>query len=465
MDQKTGGVTLKLLKSSFWLNAVFYTVLQRFSTFFFGAVSYMLIARAYGEDKANMAVWGMYLIILSLFEMVKQGMLRNPTIKFLGMAEYKEKRKEVQSSALAINVTFSAIIIILVVFLSGALSALLKSPALTPLLWWSIAMVLLLIPFNHYEVLLQAHFRFQKIFVAYIVRQGIFFAGVTILYFFFREQFTLINLVWLQIAALAIGTLILFISTSSIRLKGYHHDLAIIRQMFHFGKYVFGTNLFASIARSVDHFITASTLDPVTGKNFVASYNVSARISNMMDVPALATADVLFPKNVQTLETEGLGKVKYYFERMIGTILAVILPLTLFILVFPKFVIWVIAGSEYYDAALILQITIVANLTRPLSYHYGSTLDAIGKPAVNFLSVTAQMIISLVLTYLFLLRFDGIGAAYAVVVSNIINLVIMVVILKKHIHLELRNIPKYILATYKDAFGLVGRLRNAKKPA
>ena len=125
---------MKLLKSSFWLNAVFYTVLQRFSTFFFGAVSYMLIARAYGDDKANMAIWGMYLIILSLFEMVKQGMLRNPTIKFLGMTEYKDKRKEVQSSALAINTVFSAIIIILIVFLSGALSALLKSPALTPML-------------------------------------------------------------------------------------------------------------------------------------------------------------------------------------------------------------------------------------------------------------------------------------------------------------------------------------------
>lgn len=456
---------MKLLKSSFWLNAVFYTVLQRFSTFFFGAVSYMLIARAYGEDKGSMAVWGMYLIILSLFEMVKQGMLRNPTIKFLGMTEYREKRKEVQSSALAINVTFSAIIIVLIIFLGGALSALLKSPALTPLLWWSIAMVLLLIPFNHYEVLLQANFQFQKIFVAYIVRQGIFFAGVTVLYFFAPDQFTLMNLVWLQIAALAVGTLILFIATSSVRLKGYHHDFAIIRQMFHFGKYVFGTNLFASIARSVDHFITASTLDPVTGKNFVASYNVSARISNMMDVPALATADVLFPKNVQTLETEGLGKVKYYFERMIGTILAVILPITLFILILPKFVILIIAGRDYLDAAVILQITIAANITRPLSYHYGSTLDAIGKPAVNFISVTAQMIISLVLTYLFLLKFGGMGAAYAVVISNIINLVIMVVILKKHIHLELRNIPKYILATYKDMFALVGRFTKAKPQA
>jgi O-antigen/teichoic acid export membrane protein len=453
---------LKLLKSSFWLNAVFYTVLQRFSTFFFGAVSYMLLARAFGEDKGSMAVWALYLIILSLFEMVKQGMLRNPMIKFLGMTEYKDKRKEVQSSALALNVLFSTLVILLLIFFSGAFAALMKSPALQPLLWWSIAMVILLIPFNHYEILLQAHFQFRKIFMAYVVRQGIFFAGVTILFFFFRSQFTLMNLVWLQIAALATGAFILFLATSPYRLNGYHHDLGIIRQMFHFGKYVFGTNLFASIARSVDHFITASTLDPVTGKIFVASYNVSSRISNMLDVPALATADVLFPKNVQTLETEGLGKVKYYFERMIGTILAVIIPITLFIFIFPKFVILIIAGPKYYNAALILQITIVANLIRPLSYHYGSTLDAIGKPAVNFISVTAQMIISLVLAYIFLLKFGGMGAAYAVIISNIINLIIMVVILKKYIHLELRNIPKYIIGCYKDIFALLGKIRKPK---
>jgi lipopolysaccharide exporter len=453
---------LKLLKSSFWLNAVFYTLLQRFSLFFFGAVSYMLLVRAFGDDKASMAVWALYLTILTLFETVKQGMLRNPTIKFLGMAEYASKRKEVQSSALAINIGFTILIILLIVFLSQFLSAFLQSPALTPLLWWSIAMVLLFVPFNHYEVLLQAQYQFKKIFVAYLVRQGIFFGGIVLLYFGFRSQFTLINLVWLQIASLASGTIILFFATSPYRLRGYHHDMAIIRQMFHFGKYIFGTNLFANIARSVDHFITANTLDPTMGKTFVSYYNVSARINTMIDVPTLATADVLFPKNVETLETDGLGKVKYYFERMIGTIMAIVVPVSLFILLFPKFVIFIIAGKEYYEAALILQITIVANLVRPLGYHYGSTLDALGKPVVNFYSSAALMTVSVVVTYLGLRYFGGMGAAYALIIYNAISLVVMVLILKKYIHLQIRNIPMYMMACYKDIFALIGKMRKPK---
>lgn len=456
---------MKLLKSSFWLNAVFYTLLQRFSVFFFGAVSYALLVRAFGNDKGSMAVWALYLTILTLFETVKQGMLRNPTIKFLGMTEYASKRREVQSSALAINIGFSLIIIMLIVFFSGLFSSFLKSPALTPLLWWSIMMVLLLIPFNHYEVLLQAHYQFKKIFVAYIVRQGIFFTGVVLLFFFFRDHFVLINLVWLQIAALAAGAIILFIATSPYRLRGYHHDIKIIKQIFHFGKYIFGTNLFANIARSVDHFVTANTLDPVIGKEFVSRYNVSARINNMIDVPTLATADVLFPKNVETLETDGLGKVKYYFERMIGTILAIVVPISLFILLFPKLVVLIIAGRQYIDGKtlLILQISIVANLIRPLGYHYGSTLDALGKPVVNFISSACLMTVSVVLTYIGLVLFEGMGAAYALIAYNVISLVVMLAILKKYIHLEIKNIPKYMFACYRDIFALIGKWKNRKK--
>lgn len=428
---------MKLLKSSFWLNAVFYTLMQRFSLFFFGAVSYMLVVRAFGEDKRMMAVWALYLTILTLFETVKQGMLRNPTIKFLAMTEYADKRKEVQSSALALNIAFSLLTIILIIFLSDFLSAFLKSPSLTPLLWWSIAMVLLFIPFNHYEVLLQAQYQFKKIFVAYLVRQGIFFGGTALMYFVYRDQFTLLNLVWLQISALVAGTIILFFATSPYRLRGYHHDVKIMKQMFQFGKYIFGTNLFANIARNVDQFITANTLSPIEGPKYVSYYNVSGRINNMIDVPTLATADVLFPKNVQTLETDGLGKVKYYFERMIGTIMAIVVPISLFILIFPKFVILIIAGRQYYqtEAVVILQIAIVANLIRPLGYHYGSTLDALGKPRVNFYSSVVLMTVSVVVTYLGLRYFGGMGAAYGLVVYNIISLVVMIAILKKYIHL------------------------------
>ncbi len=88
-------------------------------------------------------------------------------------------------------------------------------------------------------------------------------------------------------------------------------------RMFHFGKYIFGTNVFSAFGRSADQFISAGLISA----DVVAYYNVVSRINNMMDVPSIAIADVLFPKNVEAMATFGTDKVRYYFERMVGTIM------------------------------------------------------------------------------------------------------------------------------------------------
>ncbi|HVK46941.1 MAG TPA: oligosaccharide flippase family protein [Pseudobacter sp.] len=436
--------------------------MQRFSLFFFGAVAYMVLARGLSTG-GSMAIWALYLTILSLFETVKQGLLRNPTIKFLGLSEYADRKAAVQSSSMVINLVFSAITLIGLVAGSGLISNLLKSPDLTPLLHWSAAFIVLLVPFNHFEILLQARYKFQQIFWAYFIRQGSFFLGIVILYFFARDYFTLMNLLLLQLLSLLAGTIILFFAAKQYMMKKFHYDKSIIVGMFHFGKYIFGTNLFSNLSRSFDHFITANTLAPATGKQYVSFYNTVARINNMIDVPSLAAADVLFPKNVESLEEHGLGRVKYYFERMVGTILAVILPLCVFIFLFPKFIIFIIAGPKYYNAIPILQITIFASLVKPIGYQFGSTLDAIGKPVVNFWSSAVMMLIALVTTWLCLLQWGGMGAAYATLLNSIIGGVIMYYILKKQIHLEWRNILHYTIQVYKDIWAF--RKKLSRQPA
>jgi O-antigen/teichoic acid export membrane protein len=415
----------------------------------------MILVRGFSRQPQGVetnGVWAMYLTILALFETIKQGLLRNPTIKFLGLSEFANKKKEVQSSSLVINISCSLLVILLFTIGGAWLSHVLKMTDLVPMLTWSVVFVVLLIPYNHYEVLLQAHYQFSRIFWAYFVRQAIFFIGVILLSFVFPEYLSLINLVLLQIVALLAGVTILFRATASYRLRGFHFDSQVMRKMFHFGKYIFGTNLFSNMARTFDHFVTASLLSPAVGKQYVSYYNIVARINNMIDVPSLAAADVLFPKNVETLETDGLGKVKYYFERMMGTILALIVPLSLFIFAFPRLIIYVLAGPDYMQAAPILQLTILFSLVRPLGFQFGSTLDAIGKPQANFYVSVCLTLFNLVATYAGLYWFEGMGAAYATVAFNIVSGIVLIAILKKYVHVEVRNIFKYMIQAYKDLF-------------
>ena len=95
---------LRKRAASFWLTAMFYTMLQRVSLFIFGVVGYMLLDR--GLNKSHYGVWALYLTIFSLFEAVKQGLIRNASIKFLGANEFHFRKDAVQSSSLFINSLF-----------------------------------------------------------------------------------------------------------------------------------------------------------------------------------------------------------------------------------------------------------------------------------------------------------------------------------------------------------------------
>lgn len=439
---------LKKRTASFWLNAMFYTMLQRISLFIFGVFGYMILVR--GFSTSINGVWALFVTLFSLFEAVKQGLLRNVTIKFLAQKEYKERNEAVQSSSIFINTIFSLIIISIVFSLDDQIALWLKAPALQTLLIASSVNILLLIPFNHCEILLQSQFRFDTLFRSAFIRQGIFFTGLTVIYFFIPAHFTLINVLILQIFALFTALIYLYRQSSVLIFRKFIYDADLSMKFFHFGKYTFGTNLFSGLSRSFDHFFTAAILGSVEGKNYVAYYNTVARINNMVDVPSLAAADVLYPKNVEALENEGMEKVKYYFEQVTGTILAFIVPLSLIIFIFPKFIIYIIAGSEYYPAVVLLHLTILFSMVRPLSYQFGSTLDAIGKPAINFTVNVLLMIINLILTIMFLKMFGGIGAAYATIIYYTLSMIVMLITLKKYINIEMKNIIRYSFKRYSD---------------
>jgi O-antigen/teichoic acid export membrane protein len=441
---------LKKRAASFWLNAMFYTMLQRVSLFVFGVFGYMILVR--GFSTATNGVWALYITLFSLFEAIKQGLLRNPTIKFLAKKENGERNEAVQSSSIFISVIFSLAIISLIFAFDDEIASWLKAPALRPLLIASCVNIVLLVPFNHCEIILQSEFRFDTIFRSAFIRQGLFFAGLLILFFIFPYHFTLINVLIIQIFAVLVAFIYLYNQSSNRLLKKFVYDAELSMQFFHFGKYTFGTNLFSGLSRSFDHFITAAILGPTQGKIFVAYYNTVARINNMVDVPSLAAADVLYPKNVEVLETEGIEKVKYYFEQVTGTIIAFILPLSLLIFLLPKLVIYIVAGPEYYPAIAILQLTILFSMVRPLSYQFGSTLDAIGKPAINFTVNVALMIINFALTIFFLKLYGGIGAAYSTIVYYSLTMIVMLITLKKYINIEAGNIIRYALKRYVDAF-------------
>jgi lipopolysaccharide exporter len=315
------------------------------------------------------------------------------------------------------------------------------------------------VPFNHCEIMLQANFRYQHIFMAYLLRQGLFMIGVILLVYAFPQYLTLVNLAILQIGALFAGTILIFIYCRPLLPKKLLFSWELTKRILHFGKYVAGTNVFSNISRAADHFVTANAIpNPELGKQYVSYYNAVARINNLVDVPSVAVADVLFPKNVQALETDGIHKVKYYFERMVGSIISIILPASIIIMLLPKLTLLIIAGKQYEEAANILRIVMLIAVLRPFFYQFGTTMDAIGKPQLNFWYNLLLMCINFGFTYAGLYWIGRDGAAYALVAHHIVSLIIVYGVLKKHAHIEMRNVAAYTIGNYKYMFAMARKI-------
>jgi lipopolysaccharide exporter len=441
--------------SSFWIHSVFFTLLNRSFLIAFGVVSYIILAKKVFPTVKEMGIWALYLTIFTLIENIKQGLLRNPMIKFLSEPEYVNHRNKVQSSSLITNILFSALVIGMLFFGGNIFAGWLNTPELYPLFRLGILVIIILIPFNHLEVLLQAHFKFKAIFYGYLCRQGIFMISVIGLLLYDKPALTLINLVELQIISQLLGTMVLLYFARGYLYRSFETDKLTMLRMFNFGKYIFGTNVFSSLGRSADQFISAGLISA----NVVAYYNMVARINNMMDVPSFAIADVLFPKNVEAMVTSGLDKVRYYFERMVGTIVSILAPISILIFLFPHIFISILGGSKYYAAIPILQIVILFSILRPFSYQFGTTMDAIGKPALNFWVNLLIMILNYGFMYIGLRYTGWLGAAYGADVAAILSFFIMYFVLKKVVGIQIGETVKWVWKSYVEIFSYLKKNR------
>jgi lipopolysaccharide exporter len=445
------------LGSSFWIHSVFFTLLNRFSLIAFGVISYIILAKKVFPTVKEMGIWALFLAIFALIETIKQGLLRNPMIKFLSEPEYVNHRNKIQTASLITNILFSLVVIVLLFFGGHMFANWLNTPELISLFHWGIFLVLVLIPFNHFEVLLQAHFKFKAIFYGYLCRQGLFLFSLVVFLLLDKSALTLVNLAKMQILSLLFGTLVLAWFARGYFYRDFDTDKKTLLKMFHFGKYIFGTNIFSAFGRSADQFISAGLISA----DVVAYYNVVSRINNMMDVPSIAIADVLFPKNVEAMATSGTEKVRYYFERMVGTIISVLAPISLIIFIIPQLFITILAGSKYYPAVPILQTVILFSFLRPFSYQFGTTMDAIGQPRVNFWINLLTMSLNYGFMYLGLRYLGWMGAAYGAVVSAILSFIIMYVVLNKTIGVRLSETFKYTGLSY---LGIYQSFRKIIRP-
>jgi O-antigen/teichoic acid export membrane protein len=125
------------------------------------------------------------------------------------------------------------------------------------------------------------------------------------------------------------------------------------------------------------------------------------------------------------------------------------IPFTILVLVFAKTIIYWLAGAQYLSATPLLQILLITVFPKIWGRVFGITLDAIGKPSLNFKILVGSIFSNLLFSLLFIPLWGVKGAAWAVLLSVIFNVSIGQFLLSKTIPIQQINILKQLWFIYK----------------
>ena len=440
-------------KYSYWIQSSKFTAITKFSILFFGILSFIILARMLGPS--DFGVWGLFMTISSITETARISLIRNAFIRFTNQTE-KHEHAGLQASAFTLSFSVSIVLALCFFGLSNQIAIWLKAPGLDVMLrWYSLALLINTV-FAHCEMTSVANMDFRSVTFMYVSRQ-IILLGIIVFCWLFK--------ITLYPESLAIFYLLSIVGGCIVGLKVVARylqwDIKSYKkwsgQMWRFGRFVFGTNISSLLFRSTGNFLTSAYISTAAS----AFYNASTRISNMVDMPSQVLADVAFTKAAQ-IDSSNKAAIKNMYEKTVGAILTFSIPALLFLLVFPSFVLRVLAGEAFEAAAPILRIAAFFGFILPFLKQYGTIMDATGHPHINFRTNFLAFILNVVFNLLGIYFWGFIGAAIGTAVTYFIIFIITQWILYRKYEISWISVFKNAFIFYGKLTSMVRKYSSAK---
>ena len=290
-----------------WIHAGFFSGLQKLSVPLSGVVITMVLGHK-ALSVEEMGVWGLFLTITAIIEIVRQSLVKTSLVKFINYCK-PEEEPFVVGAAFFLNAFITLVTSIILFLFTPWIAEFLHAPALEGMLYVLQIGLLIMIPFSHFEWLMYGKVQFKGLFWVYFYRQGLTLICVFVLYFLFNK-INLINLVIIYNAGLLLGSIIAFGYVRVFLKNSFTFSKNWIFRLLHFGKFVFGTNLCSLVFRSADQIMLSPILNTVI---FNGPQGIAIRFVNLSDLPSQTLGDILFPKSSQKEAIENPALIKYYY--------------------------------------------------------------------------------------------------------------------------------------------------------
>ncbi|HEY9118059.1 MAG TPA: polysaccharide biosynthesis C-terminal domain-containing protein, partial [Roseivirga sp.] len=262
----------------------------------------------------------------------------------------------------------------------------------------------------------QAQHQFKRYFITNLIYVISFITalGIQILGYGQPDLITIINLMLLSI----IPTVLVSIIRGEFRILKPNKSTFI--ELMHFGKYASGTNLLSLLFQRVDLLMINYFLDPTA----VAIFHFANKIITYSELPLQALSQVIYPRIATShLKNNGIELNKTYGSSILQ-ILVFIIPMSMGVIIFHNTIINLIGSESYESASTVIIILCIASFFKPWGRVFGLTLDAVGKPKVNFYMLTFSLLVNVLMNWLLIPMYGINGAAIATSSSVIITIII-----------------------------------------
>ncbi len=435
-------------KGTYWFKSGSYTLFERLSLQLFRFGGFYLLVRAFTREEFG--VWVLFLIINAFVEMARVGLIQNALLRYLAPAR-PEQFGLINTASLALNVALTLLSVAFLLLLAEVYPVFWDMPLLENMLRLYAITTVVLIPFFQFNFIQQANQDFRGIFYSNFAREGLFFCYVLYGYFAPVRALDLVDLAAFQIVAALAGAGLSFWLARRYSVFAPRLNPVWFGRLLTYGKYAVGTNTSSMLIKSLDQLMLGSLLGPAA----VAVYGTAVKVANLVEIPTQAMAAVVFPVSARRIRTEGKPAVKLLYEKSVGAILALILPGLALIWFLPAWTLRFIAGEAYLEAAPILQVTLLYALFVPFARQFGTIMDSIGRPRINFLFVFCSALLNAGFNYMLILSYGTIGAAYGTLITYSMLFVANQIVLYRELRVSTLQVFRYLFRFYGRAFFLL----------
>lgn len=372
-------------------------------------------------DQSVFGNWAYYITIVSIADSFRQGFIQNGLTRLIIKSP---NNSAVQTTGTTLNYSLViALSFLLLVF--GKLTTL--SAITAELFTHGYKSLFTLGTLQLINTLCQG----KQDFKTYALTNAIYFVSLMALAIFLfvlnASAPTLVSIINMQVLALlpAVGFYI-YRTRPSFAMP----SKSTFNELISFGKYASGTNLVSLLFSKADVLMIGYFLDPAA----LAIYHVGMKIIGYSELPLQALSQVIYPRISASHLTGSTTELSKTYGQSVMLLLAFVIPVSGILIMARTFIIETIASTEYISAAPLVIMLAIAAIFKPWGRVFGLTLDAIGKPKVNFYMLLFSLVVNIIMNLIFIPKYGINGAALATSISIVLTIIIGQLNIKKHIN-------------------------------